>query len=254
MKTSATMKLSILGGVILVATSAHARGDFSVLATNNATVQPGGLRNTPNGLRFFNVEGSANNTFASFGVIDFQAPANTNVASISSLTLRLTQDNAGFTRNGGLRFFLTQDTTTNDVPGASGSTNTALTFQAASSPNGIGNQLSPNFALGTGIFTQGTTGTNGSGTVDTFTFNFAATSALATYLRNQINTRGDIRIIVAPDDANVAATYAGATNSSNPGPILSAVPEPTSYILLAIGGLVGLIARRRIHRAGAVVS
>src|SRR5262249_11760426 len=105
--------------VALVACGGAARADVIVSASDNATVQPGGPRAGSNGKAFFNIEGPANGTFASFGVVDFQLTADSTVTSISGLTLSLTQANAAFTHAGSLQFFLTEDTTTDIQPGTS---------------------------------------------------------------------------------------------------------------------------------------
>ena len=95
--------------------------------------------------------------------------------------------------------------------------------------------------LGTGTFTEISNGHE-----DDFTFSVGG--ALAAYLTTQVQSHGDIRLVVAPDDAAVAATYAGVTNSTperltlTTAPLTS-VPEPASLALLA--GALGLLALRR---------
>jgi hypothetical protein len=213
-------------------------------ATNNATILPGGPRTGTNGKIFLNAEGSNNGAFASFAVIDFPLIANPSVTSVSSLALSLTQSNAAFTANGGLSFFLSEDTTTSIDPGTS-----SLAFSTTSLPNGLGTQLSPSFLLGPGTFTQ-----VGTGTVDTFTFPVPA--AAQSYLVNRLDNGGDLRLIFAPNDAGVSATYAGFanTNSTTPGPALAigatvTVPAPASLVLLGLG-LSGLAAFRVARGAG----
>lgn len=212
---------------------------FSTSAINNATVQPGGPRSGTNGKRFFNIEGSNNNTFASFGVIDFATTSFGTISDpVNSLALTLQQSNASFTNAGSLQFYLTTDTTTNIEPSTS-----PLNFNASNLPTGLGSQLNTKYLLGSGSFT-GTSSTNG--TVDTFTF--TPTGAAQTYLTNEINSGGLIRLIVAPNDATVAATYSGYSNTSSAAPSLTigttttvggpnavGVPEPSLTWLDALG-------------------
>jgi hypothetical protein len=147
---------------------------------------------------------------------------------VTSLTLALTQANAAFTHNGVLFFYISSDTATNIEPGIS-----PLIYSVADIPTGLDNQLSPIFPLGTGSFTQVS-----DGTMDIFSFSLSA--AVASYLTSQISTGGRIRVVIAPGDPTVAATYAGFSNTEFAGPELTlAAPEPgtlggTSLVLLAL--------------------
>ena len=124
--------------LIIIFLPQQTRANIIRPAVNNATVQPGGPRPGINGKQFFNMEGSGNGTFASFGVVDFQSnPMN---AQVTSLTLVLTQANAAFTHDGGLIFFLSTDTATNIEPVTS-----PLIYSAGDIPTGLGAQLSPSF-------------------------------------------------------------------------------------------------------------
>jgi hypothetical protein len=238
-------RIYLLALVAWVGTNA-ARADFITSATNNATVQPGGPRAGSNGKRFFNMEGSNNNQFASFGVVDFQTPSGATISQVSALSLTLVEDNAAFTHAGALLFYLSTDTATTIEPGTS-----PLTYQVGNIPTGLGSQLDPKFLLGSGSFT-GVPGNSGSGTVDTFSF--VLSSAAGSYLTKQVNANGPIRLIVAPNDAAVAATYSGFTDTTAPfaAPkltILAVAAEPGSLALLSIGGvsLAGLTLRRRLR-------
>jgi hypothetical protein len=230
-----------------------ARGDVvTSAASDNATVQPGGPRPGDNGKIFFNVEGSANGTFASFGVIDFSFPVLV-VGSLNTISLQLTQANAAFTHNGGLSFFLAENNTANIQPGSS------VAYDPTQPPSGLAAQLGNLRPLGTGTFTQGTLGTDGSGTVDTFTFTFASlTGATQTLLLQELQTGQTVRVVVGATDPTTAATYAGFSNDEFAGPQLqlggtfTAIPEPASLTLLVGGGLglAGMARRRRQGSSG----
>jgi hypothetical protein len=229
----------ILGSVVLLVVSpGELRANIIVPAVNNATIQPAGPRTGANGKQFFNMEGSGNGMFASFGVVDFQSgPMN---VAITSLTIDLTQDNAAFTNNGTLIFYLSTDTATNIEPGTS-----PLIYNSNSAdlPTGIGTQLSPLLLLGTGIFTQVTTGT-----IDSFSF--SPDSALTSYLSSQLSTGGPIRLVIAPGDASVAATYAGFSNTEFGGPELllaTPVPEPGTLVGTTVVLLIFMVGRARVR-------
>jgi MYXO-CTERM domain-containing protein len=234
-----------VGGLVGVV-SPVARGDVLMQsAFDNSTVKPTGPRTGTNNQKFLNIEGNGNGTNASFGVADFHGTGFTGpVTTLNSVQLQLTQSNAAFTHTGALNFYLSRDTTTGVDTG------TTPAFLSSALPDGIGTQLTPYDLIGTGTFTQGTINTNGSGTVDTYTLNLPA--ADQSYLIQQLNNGGNIRILVAPGDDTVAATYAGFANTSTapvtPGPVLlidsnASTPEPAAPGLIALGA-VGLIRRR----------
>jgi hypothetical protein len=208
-------------------TPAASSAAITVIAFNNATVQPAGPRPGTNGKAFFNMEGSANGAFASYGVLDFQIPLGEPALNADTLTVSLTQANASFTHDGTLSFYLSTDTSTSIDPGSS-----PLQFPTPA----------PTLAypLGLGSFTE-----VANGQLDNYTF--ALSAGLKTYVNNQITSGGLIRIVINPNDPNVAATYAGATfnpAASRPELTLSvgaAVPEPSTILSLGLGiGLLGL--------------
>jgi len=185
--------------------------DTTTLATNNATVQPGGPRAGDNGKVFFNMEGSSNDTFASFGIVDFQLPDGSTFNPGDVLSITLTQANASFTHDGMLAFYLSTDTMTDIEPDTS-----PLAFDTGDLPTGLGNQLEAKYLLGFGDFTQVS-----DGSMDTFSF--TPTDEALSYLMNEISTTGLIRVIVASADPTVAATYAGFSNTEFQGPALTLV-------------------------------
>lgn len=199
--------------LLLLALGSRAGADqVSVLAVDNATVQPAGPRPGDNGKRFFNIEGNGSDVFSSFGVADFTLPRHedSEEESIRMLTLTLTQSNAGFTHDGGLHFWVTTDTATDIQP----SDTPAITFVHEDDPDGLDGQLAPRFSLGSGSFVQVDDGQMDS-------FSFGVSRQLARYLRRQISRGGTIRILVSPADSSVAATYAGHTNVDFSGPVLT---------------------------------
>lgn len=211
-------------------------------ARANATVLVGGVRSAPNNDNFLNIEGSGNPGFFSFGVAEFDlsgfAPAPETVDSVNSIQLVFTQSNASFTKDGNLAFYITTDL---DASIAAGSTN--LKYDSTNDPErGLGSQLQDLYFLGTGVFTQ-----VGTGSQDTYTFTLSG--AAQAYVREQFVNGGVFRIVIAPDNAAVAATWAGFNNNSNPGPQVSfeytSVPEASSVSLLMLGGMALAGWRRR---------
>jgi len=216
MKGLSGQTAGILGlGLVFFSIALPIQANIVIPASNNATVQPAGPRPGANGKQFFNMEGASNGTFASFGVVDFQ-PGSMSV-QIASLTLALTQANAAFTNDGSLIFYLSTDTATDIEPIGS-----PLIYSAADAPTGLGGQLSPIFLLGAGSFTQVSDGTKD-------TFSFSPSAAVIAYIDSQVAAGGRLRLVIAPGDATVAATYAGFSNTEFAGPqltLVTAVPEP----------------------------
>ncbi|MBC8102140.1 MAG: PEP-CTERM sorting domain-containing protein [Cytophagales bacterium] len=229
--------------------AAHAQVTVTnLVAGDNATVQPAGPRTGGNGKVFFNIEGSSNGAFSSYGVLDFNAGTFANVSSINSLNLRLTNAPAGFTRTGPINFYLATNTTASIQPG--GGLNFVGTGEGVSS----GGQLGTLFSLGSGDFTA--TGTN-------FNYSLALTGAAAqTYFASQLGAGGTLRFVITPSTPGVAATFAGVqfnTITSRPSlsftatqvttpPVGGAAPEPGTLALVGaalVGGLSVRTARRR---------
>jgi hypothetical protein len=211
-----------------------ARADTITLASNNATIQPGGPRGGANGKNFFNIEGSSNGVFASFGVVDFQLASGTTFTLGDALSISLTQANASFTHNGLLAFYLTTDTTTSIEP-----TTSPLHYDVANLPTGLGSQLNTKFLLGVAPFMEVADG-------QTDTFSFIPTGAALSYLAT-ING-GKLRLLIAPDDPTVAATYAGFSNAEFQGPAVSIVAEPSTLTLGTSGLMFALGYLRRRAR------
>lgn len=240
------MKRTLLASVLLAGLIIEVQA-ASIEAFDNATVQPGGPRTGANGKNFFNVEGSSFGNFASYGVIrfdvngvkaDFDATFGSGAWVVDSIALSLTQSNAGFTNDGAVSIYFTTDDTTSIAPGVSP---LAYPFSGDFSDA----QIVKGYQ-----FTEVS-----SGTLETHTLyqrggsNASGGNALAADLA------GDQTITLALVDASpdVAATYAGYSNSTFAGPTLvvtaAPVPEPQTYALLLAGlGIVGW-ARRRIARS-----
>lgn len=230
-----------LGLVSGLATASYA--DIVVEATDNSTIQPGGPRQGGSGDAFFNIEGTANGNFASYGVIDFTFDANPLITSVDAVEISFTQSNAGFTADGSLQFWadsvLVDDINSGDSPLAFDSNTTPGTAQDVTDGD-----LALTF-LGDGSFVEVE-----DGFVDTFSL-----SPLSDVFLSTLQNGGTLRLIVTPNDADVAATWAGFTNDTYAGPTLSiqtsAVPEPSSVAVLCGLGVAAFgyrTVRRRANK------
>ena len=262
------MRFAFVGRVLLSASlvslcfaAAQAQSvNVAARASANATVQAAGPRTGNNGVRFFNIEGSNNNAFASYGVLDFTASSfgiGFTVGDVSNLSLLLRDAPAAFSAGGNVNVYLATDTTTSiaNTPGSS-----PLRFDATI-PGGEGisagaaGQLGTLYSMGVGAYAKGTQG-------DAFNYGLTLPAAAKTLFVNALNAgaSGDVRLVVTPGAAGVAATYGGAASAIaalSDAPRLSftatavaasAAPEPGTFALLFAGGLLGLAIYRRSNR------
>lgn len=246
------MRLQTLCIAAVVALSALSTSDLraamlSVEASDNATVQPAGPRSGSSGKAFFNIEGSNNGNFASYGVADFNFGAQPPITAINSATLKLTQSNAGFTKNGGLVVSLDTKSPPADIqPGGT----SPLKFDGGENTVGGDPGTGPDVTAGNLVldafsgafsFTQ-----VANGNVDSYSLGL--TPALTTALLSRLNSGSNIRVVIGTGDATVAATWAGYTNTTFVGPTLELdvvqIPEPASLLLMVFVGAAGLWLRR----------
>lgn len=205
-------------GFTLIAAVAPAWAIYSAPGVDNATVQPGGPRSGANGKRFLNMEGNDNGAFASYGIVDVNAADLAipfTVGDISNVTLTLYNAPAGFSRDGNIKIYITEDTAVDIQPGTS-----PLKWDANTLPEGINPaDLNPRHELGTGFYD--------STLVDghPFVYNLTVNGAAKTYLIGQINADAKIRLVITPLENGCAATYSGYTDTIPTGesaaPILS---------------------------------
>jgi hypothetical protein len=188
--------------VILAVLSGSAQAGSETTAFASAIVMPAGPRNGDPGKIYMNAQGkksTADGKYASFGVMDFHAPAGLSaVTKIKGLTLTLVQSVPAFAKNGKVKFYLSSDTKT-DIATAEPP---AVKFDPAGD-DGLGGQLKTRYAVGSGTFTK-----DMNGHIDTFALTLNGEAEA--YLRGQLKNGGDIRLIMAPDSDDVAATYCGA--------------------------------------------
>ncbi|MCS6829237.1 MAG: carboxypeptidase regulatory-like domain-containing protein [Armatimonadota bacterium] len=219
------MRLRALLAVVVLLCStlaAFAQIQVGANAVNNATIQPAGPRTGVNGKRFFNIEGNNFGNFASFGVVDFNAAdfgLLRPIVDIVGITLKLYDAPAAFSANGRVRFWLSEDTTTDIEPGTS-----PLRWNATALPDGVGTQLAPLHLLGEGTYTKGTAG-------DLFTYSLSLPAGAKPYLLSRINSASRIRLVVTPAEDTVAATYAGYNHATIPPPRLelTLIPRPATF-------------------------
>jgi hypothetical protein len=244
---------STFGLIFAVATdliflNAASAASISQEAFDNATVQPAGPRSGANGKNFFNLEGTTAGgaSFRSFGVADFNFGALGTVDSFSNVKLEMIESNAAFTAPGNISVYLTSNTASNIIQPSDAS---AVKYQGDA--NGAA-CVDPALPLSTvvGTFLFPTTGNVNSGQVDLIPLTLDA--AASTAFLNALNSGSTIRLVITPDAATTAATYAGFSNTTYAGPTLSfdyqLVPEPSALVTggIAAIGLFAFIRRRKV--------
>jgi hypothetical protein len=189
---------------IAASTGSAAVAAEELAASKSVMVQKTGPRTGDSAGKYFNVQGKRSGDggkYACFGVLEFAAPKSD--AKIKGMTLTLVQSVPPFAKDGKIRFYLTTDTKT-PLAGADGAAGSPLKFNDAAA-DALGDQLRPRHAIGSAAFKKQETGHPDS-------FALTLDSAAIGYLKSQIEKGGSIRLIVVPDDDDVAATYAGSTN------------------------------------------
>ncbi|MEL7449516.1 MAG: endonuclease/exonuclease/phosphatase family protein [Pseudomonadota bacterium] len=191
----------------------------SLAAADNATVQSGGPRPGDSGKTFFNIQGSGNGEFAGFGVADFNLGAvPDNVTEVTGLTLSLTESNAGFTTDGLFSVFTTDATAVSiqadDSP---------LAYQGGEGAASVDPLLTNLAQVATAQFIE-----DGDGSQDVFALKFDDTDGALT---DAINAGDTLRLVFAPEEPQVAATYAGQGNFDGPPPTLT-----IDYLTDDVGG------------------
>ncbi len=230
-------KMLVFALVLAVCSPVMAGSNFSAGAIGNAIVQPGGNRDADYAL---NIEGANNGSFASYGVVRFDSAGLLNVIEaafpggyeIQSISLEVTQWNAGFTTNGQVDLYFTEDDTTSLAPGV----NSGQTYPWSAT------DFAPHQMLSSYNFVEVASGHTESHVL----YDINSPDAASTALLNDFLNDSLLSVALVDADANVAATYAGYTNFNYDGPALvvnAIVPEPATLGLLACGFLA--VIRKR---------
>jgi hypothetical protein len=201
MKTTAARLQTIISLLIVtMMPGIPAMADIQVTATRSLTIQPTGPRQGENGSRYFNVEGSRHEKYASFGVLVFELPkGGDRSGEVKAMNLRLVQSVARFSKDGKVKFFLAE-------PADGGTGRLAgLKFEAGSS-GGVGKDaFKALHLLGTAAFKK----------VETWhadTFGLKVDAGGQRLLRDRVDAGGTILIVAVPEDEEGAATYFRAGN------------------------------------------
>jgi len=215
MVSTLRMLCSAAAALLLFSSAALAQ-TFSVEAFDNATVQSAGPRSGSSGKTFFNVQGSANGSFASFAVADFQFTAPLNpVTDISAIALELVQSNASFTADGAVSVYWTEATSVSIQAGDGLEYQSGFDGLASVDP-----LLAPLELLASSSFVE-----VADGTVDRVDLLAGLSTGIEGNLINAINAGGVVRLVVVPEastTSTTSATWAGfLDNFDGPGPTLT---------------------------------
>ena len=219
----AAAAFAALAGHIPPAAAATSSGSYSTSTSTTWSVEPTGATQDSGQYMLAENDGS----YTEYGVMDVNAanllntggnsiPAGTNLSSITGLNLAFDTNTATWQAGGPINVYLSTltsaSTLSNAVPNASGAYGDVGTTFGQTSNNTL-------FSLGTVSYS------NTVGTVNTLSVN-SPSSALSTYLANDINNAGDIRLLFTPGNTTVAAEITGSDGYTSHTPPLYA-PELT---------------------------
>ncbi|WP_435016426.1 hypothetical protein TA3x_003992 [Tundrisphaera sp. TA3] len=174
--------------------------DLEAVAADSLLVQPAGPRPGEAGKTYANVQGpkaGSDPKFAGFAILDFPAPKLASAdEKVRKATLTLTQSVARFSRDGRIRLFLAGES-----GGKLDDAGKPLRFDPKA-PGGLGDQIPGLIPLGLADYAKGGTG-------DADPYPIALDDAARKALDDRLRAGGTIRIVIAPEDAHVAATFFG---------------------------------------------
>jgi len=195
-------RLMTLSAVTLTLTAPSFGQEVVAEAAINLTVQGTGPRQGGNGLRFMNIQGSASGTFASYGALEFDTTLLAGAVPVTAadkIRIQVIAANAAFTtQSGDVGIFFTANTAD-----AFAQSNAGLKFETTNLPSGIGTSLNPLTRIGTLRFSH----FSPSGTIYDVALQPNAD------VRNKINSGAPLRLLIAPDEAEVTATLSGTTST-----------------------------------------
>jgi hypothetical protein len=167
---------------------------LTVTAAKSLTIQPGGPRGGEGGAEYLNIEGKANGRYASFGLLTFAAAkSETKPGRVEGITLTLVQSIPRFAKDGKVKFYLIKQAPTAPAE---------LKFEPERA-GGVTEALDARCALGGGEFKKIETG-------HADTFGLSLDEAGQALVQKQLESGGEIWLLIVPDDDAVAATYFGA--------------------------------------------
>ena len=219
----AAAAFAALAGHIPPAAAATDSGSYSTSTSTTWSVEPTGPTNDNGYYMLAENDGS----YTEYGVMDINAanlanaqgqslPAGTNLSGITGLNLSFDTNTATWQAAGPINVYLSTltsgSTLSSAVPNASGAYGDVGTTFGQTSNNTL-------FSLGTVSYN------NTVGTVNTLSVT-SPSSALSTYLSNDINNAGDIRLLFTPGNNTVAAEITGSAGYTSHTPPLYA-PELT---------------------------
>lgn len=199
-------------------------------------------------------EVTSNGNFVDGQMTDIQ------IGDVYTFTFTLDSAALSSSQNGSNAIFLGSALTLNSITHSSGSGTYAPSWTSASTSFIVGNLSPGELYTGDGHFTGGSAaqysslGVPGTAALQEFSFTIttsgtypggSAGTALSAFLNTPVNTwSGGGAVMVFRDSAT--STQINVTGDVGP---VQAVPEPSAWILIGLGGMAATVLRRRVVRA-----